>query len=211
MSCAGKTGDALAKCRKYEALKKRYENFNAKKDTILVSKSNNQKGNDLKLRMRKAKAAEALALKEQKIKKQKPNTTRKLTYNTKGSANEDKKVTQNKKTKVYTSTIKVNKKELANTIVKKSIKVKDTKKEVKKTKPKVKVKTTLKPKGITKTKPKVIATPKPKVVTKTKTKPKVLTKRELSDRNKADKKASKERAKARRRSRRKGLDRNAIN
>jgi len=204
MSCAGKTGDALAKCRKYEALKKRYENFNAKKDTILVSKSNQQRGNDLKLRMRKARAAEVLALKEQKIKKQKPNTTRKVTYNTKGSANEDKKVTQNKKTKVYTSTIKVNKKELANTIVKKSIKVKDTKKEVK-------VKTTLKPKGITKTKPKVIATPKPKVVTKTKTKPKVLTKRELSDRNKSDKKASKERAKARRRSRRKGLDRNAIN
>jgi len=204
MSCAGKTGDALAKCRKYEALKKRYENFNAKKDTILVSKSNQQRGNDLKLRMRKARAAEVLALKEQKIKKQKPNTTRKVTYNTKGSANEDKKVTQNKKTKVYTSTIKVNKKELANTIVKKSIKVKDTKKEVK-------VKTTLKPKGVTKTKPKVIATPKPKVVTKTKTKPKVLTKRELSDRNKSDKKASKERAKARRRSRRKGLDRNAIN
>ena len=198
MSCKGKTGDALKKCKAYEVLKKRYENY-TKKDTILSAKGKDKQFINLKLSVAKARAAEKLALK-----KQKDNTTRVITYNTKGSANEDKKVTQNKKTKVYTSTIKVNRKELANTIVKKSIKVKDTKKEVK-------VKTTLKPKGITKTKPKVIATPKPKVVTKTKTKPKVLTKRELSDRNKSDKKASKERAKARRRSRRKGLDRNAIN
>jgi len=160
MSCKGKTGDALKKCKAYEVLKKRYENY-TKKDTILSAKGASQEILDLKLSVKKARAAEKLALK-----KQKDNTTRVVTYNTKGSANEDKKVTQNKKTKVYTGTIKVNKEELKNTIVKKSIKVKDTKKKikvatVKPPKPKgiTKPKVVVKPKKETKTKPKVVANP----------------------------------------------------
>ena len=61
MSCAGKTGKALANCKKkakeYAKITKRYPKFNKEKDTVLVGRSKNQGASRSILLMKQKKAA----------------------------------------------------------------------------------------------------------------------------------------------------------